>query len=188
MPSIVTLLSDFGTADSYVAEMKARILERARDAVLVDITHQVPPGDIMAAQYLLSRAWSRFPAGTIHLAVVDPGVGTHRWPLAGEASGHCFVGPDNGIFSFAAEGTWVTLVPDPKASASFHGRDVFAPAAGALAAGSDLHSLGRELTDIRRVPLPTPHSLGGEWLGEVIYVDRFGTLITNLPGQGVDPE
>jgi S-adenosyl-L-methionine hydrolase (adenosine-forming) len=189
--AIVTLLTDFGTRDGYVAEMKARVLERAREATLVDITHQVPPGDVMAAQYLLSRAWHRFPAGTVHLAVVDPGVGTDRRALAGESSGHFFVGPDNGLFSFTGEGRWVDLLeprgnapglahPGGAVSATFHGRDVFAPAAGALAAGEKLSSLGREVNEPRRAPLPAPRVVGGEWVGEVIYVDRFGTLVTNL--------
>jgi len=190
---VVTLLTDFGTADSCVAEMKARILERARDAALVDITHEVLPGDVRAAQYLLGRAWRRFPAGTIHLAVVDPGVGTDRRLLAGESSGHFFVGPDNGLFSFTPGGRWVAL-PEPRGiapgsahpgdaiSATFHGRDVFAPAAGALAVGAGLESLGRMVEDRRMVPLPTPHAVGGEVRGEVVYIDRFGTLVTNLTG------
>src|SRR5829696_5050171 len=97
--SLVTLLTDFGTSDSYVAEMKGVLLRACADALLVDITHAVPPGDVRAGAYLLGRAWHRFPSGTIHLAVVDPGVGTTRAALALRAGGHWFVGPDNGLFT-----------------------------------------------------------------------------------------
>ncbi|HXO84503.1 MAG TPA: SAM-dependent chlorinase/fluorinase, partial [Gemmatimonadales bacterium] len=126
---IITLLTDFGTVDSYVAELKAVLLSRAPSVTLVDITHQVAPGDIRAGQYLLGRTWAHFPAGTVHLAIVDPGVGTARRALAAEHGGHRFVAPDNGLLSFLPQdGHFVSLPVPTTAAATFHGRDVFAPA------------------------------------------------------------
>ncbi|MGH7645821.1 MAG: SAM hydrolase/SAM-dependent halogenase family protein [Gemmatimonadales bacterium] len=186
MPPIVTLLTDFGLADSYVAEVKAVLLWRAPDVTLVDITHQVPPGDLRAAQYLLSRAWHRFPRDTVHLAVVDPGVGSDRRALAAQAAGHGFVAPDNGLLSFLpADARFVALTVPPAASPTFHGRDVFAPAAARLARGAPLADLGAPVTDPYRSPLPAPRAEENGWLGEVIYVDSFGTLVTNLPGSAI---
>ena len=147
---IVTLLTDFGTADSYVAEMKAVLLSRALGVTLVDISHQVAPGDIRAGQYLLGRAWKHFPAGTVHLAIVDPGVGTARRAIAAEHEGHRFVAPDNGLLSFLPQdGRFVSLPVSTTAAATFHGRDVFAPAAARLATGGGT-SLG-ELGESSRV-------------------------------------
>src|SRR2546430_15147799 len=99
MPPIITLLTDFGTADSYVAEVKAVIISSALGAALIDVTHEIPPGNIRAAQFILSRTWHRFPRGAVHCVVVDPGVGTERRALAAEAAGHYFVAPDNGVLS-----------------------------------------------------------------------------------------
>jgi len=184
---IITLLTDFGLSDSYVAEVKGVLLSRAPDAMLVDITHQVAPGDVRAGQYLLARAWRRFPAGTVHLAVVDPGVGTTRRALAAAAGGHWFVAPDNGLLSFLENPRFVSLAIPADAAPTFHGRDVFAPAAAALASGKRLEDLGLPITDPTHAPLPTPHHDGTALLGEVLYVDRFGTLISNIPGPDVEP-
>jgi S-adenosylmethionine hydrolase len=187
MTSLITILTDFGLADSYVAEVKGVLLRRAPGATLVDISHQVPPGDVRAGQYLLSRAWRQFPKGTVHLAIVDPGVGTSRRALAASAGEHLFVAPDNGLLSFLQKPQFVSL-PTPKdAAPTFHGRDVFAPAAAALASGARLESLGSHVTDITHAPLPTPHHDGTALMGEVVYVDRFGTLISNIPGPDVEP-
>jgi S-adenosyl-L-methionine hydrolase (adenosine-forming) len=183
---IITLLTDFGTVDSYVAEVKAVLLSRAPDVTIVDISHQVSPGDIRAGQYLLGRAWQHFPAGTIHLAIVDPGVGTERRAIAAESGGHRFVAPDNGLLSFLQPDARVVSLPIPsRAAATFHGRDVFAPAAAALATGSSLESLGLLITDPHRSPLPAPRIDGLTIVGEVIYVDRFGTLVSNILGNAV---
>ncbi len=183
---IITLLTDFGLADSYVAEVKAAVLAVAPDVTLIDITHQVAPGDLRAAQHLLARTWHRFPPGTVHLAVVDPGVGTERRAVAAGAKDHCFVAPDNGLLSFLpADARFVALAIPPAASPTFHGRDVFAPAAARLALGVALADLGAPVTDPYRSPLPTPREAGGGWFGEVIYVDHFGTLVTNLPASAV---
>ena len=182
--SLITLLTDFGTADSYVAEMKGVLLSAAPGAGLVDVTHSVPPGDVRAGAYLLGRVWHRFPAGTVHLAVVDPGVGTERAALALRGHGHYFVGPDNGLFTFVLRDAEVQIVslPTPDgASATFHGRDLFAPAAAALAGGATLARLGEPFAAMpTRLVYAEPHYQGKLVVGQVVYVDRFGTLVTNL--------
>ncbi|HEU5303629.1 MAG TPA: SAM-dependent chlorinase/fluorinase [Gemmatimonadales bacterium] len=182
--AIVTLLTDFGNTDHYVAEMKGVVLSRASGAVLVDITHAIQPGDVRSGAYVLGRTWSRFPAGTIHLAVIDPGVGSARAALALGAHGHFFVGPDNGVFTSVlrdAEVEAVVLPTPESASPTFHGRDVFAPAAAVLAGGAPLHTLGEPFRGIpARLAFTAPHHEGKTVVGEVIYIDRFGSLITNL--------
>jgi len=188
MATLITLLTDFGTADSYVAEVKGVLLSQVHGAALVDITHQVPPGDVRAAQYILARVWQRFPQGTVHLAVVDPGVGTDRRVLAASLAGHFFVAPDNGLLSFLPSDAHFVALPIPRdAAPAFQGRDVFAPAAGQLALGASLSHVGHPITDPYRSPLPVPRQDGTVVIGEVIYVDRFGTLVSNIPGQAVEP-
>ncbi|MGH7671322.1 MAG: SAM hydrolase/SAM-dependent halogenase family protein, partial [Gemmatimonadales bacterium] len=168
--------------------MKAVLLSHAPGATLVDVTHQVPPGDLRAGQYLLARAWHGFPAGTAHVAVVDPGVGTARRVLAAEAAGHWFVAPDNGLLSFLPSGARFVSLPIPAdAAPTFHGRDVFAPAAAALASGTPLERVGSPITDPYLSPLPSTHHDGVAVVGEVLYVDRFGTLVSNIPGADVEP-
>jgi S-adenosylmethionine hydrolase len=187
--SLVTLLTDFGTSDSYVAEVKGALLSAAPDIALVDVTHAVPPGDVRAGAYLLGRAWHRFPGGTIHLAVVDPGVGTERAALAVAARGHYFVGPDNGLLTLVLRDTEVQIVvlaTPVEASPTFHGRDVFAPAAAALATGAALAQLGEPFSRIpTRLAYREPHHEGKSVVGQVVYVDRFGTLVTNLTPEHV---
>ncbi|HXW96294.1 MAG TPA: SAM-dependent chlorinase/fluorinase [Gemmatimonadales bacterium] len=181
---IITLLTDYGISDAYVGELKAVLLTGAPGATLVDITHQISPGDIAAGAYVLGRAAPRFPAGTIHLAVVDPGVGTSRAALALSSGGHIFVGPDNGLFSAVIRGAEVeavTLATPSFASPTFHGRDLFAPAAARLAQGEALAALGERYAGMpRRVSGAVPHYEGKVVVGEVIYVDRYGNLVTNL--------
>jgi S-adenosylmethionine hydrolase len=179
--SVITLLTDFGTADSYVAEVKGVLLTAAPDATVVDVTHDVPPGDVTAAQYVLGRVWRRFPRGTVHLAVVDPRVGTWRRALALAAGGHFFVGPDNGIFTALLDGAEVVALPvPPDAAPTFHGRDVFAPAAAALAGGAPLAVLGTPYAAALRRELPVPERKGDDVAGIVLLADRFGNLITNI--------
>ncbi|MGH7497847.1 MAG: SAM hydrolase/SAM-dependent halogenase family protein [Gemmatimonadales bacterium] len=189
--ALVTLLTDFGTADSYVAEVKGVILTLAPGVTLVDITHAVSPGDVRSCAYLLARSWHRFPAGTIHLVVVDPGVGTDRRAVALRAQGHAFVGPDNGIFTPVlrdAEVEIVTLPTPGDASPTFHGRDLFGPAAAALANGIPLASLGEPLVGLpSRLAYTEPRYEGKSIVGEILYVDRFGTLVTNLSREMVPP-
>src|SRR6266516_1030508 len=134
--TIVTLLTDFGTADSYVAEMKGVLSTYAPKATLVDITHEVSPGDVRAAQYILSRTWMFFPEGTIYVAVVDAALGTDRRVLGATRFGRCFVAPDAGLLSFLSRtANFVSIPAVPAAAPTFDGRDVFAPAAGVLAPG-----------------------------------------------------
>ena len=141
MPRIITLLTDFGTADGYVGEMKGVLLTGAPEATLVDISHEIPAQDVESARLTLARVWRRFPPGTVHLVVVDPGVGTERGALAVASDDRFLVGPDNGVLSPAlliAGTRVVALETPPNASATFHGRDVFAPAAARLASGDRL--------------------------------------------------
>jgi len=188
MAPLITLLTDFGTADSYVGEVKAVLLSRVRDAQIVDVTNHVPPGDVRAGQFILSRVWQRFPRGTVHMVVVDPGVGTDRRGLAAESAGHFFVAPDNGLLSPLPMNTQFVLLPVPEGAApTFHARDVFAPAAAQLAQGAALARMGPPVTDPCRTPLPAPHHDGAAVVGEVLYVDRFGTLVSNIPGDTVEP-
>lgn len=179
--AIITLLTDFGSSDSYVAEVKAALLSYAPGATLVDVSHSVPLGDVRGGQYLLARTWGRFPVGTVHLAVVDPGVGTPRRALAAQASGHRFVGPDNGLLSILPDDSRYVSIPVLRdASPTFHARDVFAPAAARLAAGARLEELGPEVADRMSLPLPVARAEGGMLIGEVLHVDRFGSLISNV--------
>jgi len=186
MRPIITLLTDFGTADGYVGEMKGVLLARVPDATIVDVTHEIPPQDVDAARLTLARVWRRFPAGTVHVVVVDPGVGTDRAALAIGSDERLLVGPDNGVLSPAlliAGAQVVALEVPATASASFHGRDVFAPAAAALALGAALPSLGAPMAQPRIRRTPEPQRTGdGALLGEVIGIDRFGNAITNIVG------
>jgi S-adenosyl-L-methionine hydrolase (adenosine-forming) len=183
---VITLLTDFGTADGYVGEMKGVLLDLVPDVELVDITHDVAAQDVEGGRLALARYWQRFPIGAVHVAVVDPGVGGQRDALAASAAGRHVVGPDNGLLSPAL------LMPDARAvvlpipagaSATFHGRDVFAPAAARLALGAPLESLGDPAPSpvIRRTPEPR-RGADGALHGIVLTVDRFGNAITNLVG------
>ncbi len=187
--TIITLLTDYGTSDSYVAEVKGVLLSQAPGVTLVDITHEIGPGDVASAGYILARAWTAFPPGTVHLAVVDPGVGTARAALALRTRGQTFVGPDNGLFGGVIRGAEVEAVQlptPPGASATFHGRDIFAPAAAHLARGEALDRLGPRYTAIpRRLSGAAPHYEGKMVIGEVIHVDRYGNLVTNLTSEYV---
>src|SRR3989442_1209866 len=181
MPPIITLLTDFGTPDNYVGEVKGVLLSQVHGAALLDITHQVPPGDVRAAQYVLSRVWYRFPQGSVHLAVVDPGVGTDRRALAASTAGHFFVAPDNGLLSFLPPDAHFVALPIPEAAApTFHARDVFAPVAGQLALGAPLSHVGHPVTDAHPSPIPAPNHDGTALIGEVIFLDPFGTLVSNI--------
>ncbi|MEP6474721.1 MAG: SAM-dependent chlorinase/fluorinase [Gemmatimonadota bacterium] len=181
---VITFLTDFGISDSYVGEVKGVLASLAPGVQVLDLTHHVAPGDVRAGHYLLSQIWPTFPAGTVHLAVVDPGVGTPRLAVALKAAGHFFVGPDNGLLTSAAqvesvEG--VVLAAPAEASATFHGRDLFSPAAAALARGAELGALGAQLTTPLTLLAPAAfHYEGKSVVGEVIHVDRFGNLVTNL--------
>lgn len=185
---IVTLLTDFGSGSAYPAEMKGVLLGLCH-ATIVDITHDVPRHDIARGAYLLAAVARACPAGTVHLAVVDPGVGTARQPLAIAAGGQFFVGPDNGLLMPAAR----TLgVPRAYAietaafarrpmSSTFHGRDLFAPAAAALAAGLPIEHIGHHAAPPVDLPAAALERTAGRVRGQVIYRDPFGNLVTNIP-------
>jgi S-adenosyl-L-methionine hydrolase (adenosine-forming) len=184
MPRLITLLTDFGTADGYVGEMKGVLASLAPLSPIVDIAHDVAPHDIDGARLALARYWRRFPEGTVHLVVIDPGVGGTRGALAASSEGRFLVGPDNGVLSPAllhAGARCVSLAIPSGAAPTFHGRDVFAPAAAQLAQGTSLESLGdvAEGPVIRRTPEATRRG-DGAVQGEVISVDRFGNAVTNL--------
>ena len=190
MRPLVTLLTDFGTADGYVAEMKGVLMTAVPDATVVDIAHDVSPQDTEGARLTVARYWRRFPAGTVHVVVVDPGVGTDRAALAIASDGRFLVGPDSGVLSPAllVQEARTVRMPVPRGAApTFHGRDVFAPAAARLAIGSELESLGQTFPDPVILRTPEPHRAGdGAIVGEVIHIDRFGNAVTNLlaPGGG----
>ena len=184
MTPLVTLLTDFGTADGYVGEMKGVLLSIADAARVTDIAHDLPAHDVEAARLALARYWMRFPAGTVHLVVVDPGVGSPRAALAVECEGRFLVGPDSGVLSPALlhpDVRCVALPVPPGASPTFHGRDVFAPAAAQLAMGVPLDALGAPYGEplVRRTPEATRRA-DGAVSGMVLTIDRFGNLITNL--------
>lgn len=189
--SIVTLTTDFGTRDGYVGEMKGVVLQRAPSARLVDVTHDLPAGDVWSGAWALSRIWARFPPGSVHLAVVDPGVGTDRRAAAARIAGRWLVGPDNGLLTLASGEVEAARELDPDRvglepfSDTFHGRDLFAPAAGHLAADGEPDALGPALDpgSLVRLPVPAPRRDGGRVRGQVVHVDRFGNLVTNVPSE-----
>jgi hypothetical protein len=187
-PPIVTLLTDFGRQDPFVGIMKGVILTQCRRAQLVDLCHEIPPFDLLGASLQLRAAVESFPAGTIHLAVVDPGVGGSRRPLVACIDEQRFVAPDNGLLSHVLQGAprWrahaVTEPPwsrHPR-STTFHGRDLFAPAAGLLAAGEPLEAFGPEITDPVRLSLPRPTTDAHGVAGVIVWVDRFGNCLTSI--------
>jgi S-adenosylmethionine hydrolase len=185
MPRIVTLTTDFGSGSEYVAEMKGRLLHAQQPFTLVDIAHDIPAHDIRAAAWLVGQACFAFPAGTLHLVVVDPGVGTARrlvWARIGDQE---FIAPDNGVLSWAIRraglGAAREIAVPPDAAATFHGRDVIAPAAVRLIDGAEPHSLGSAAANLERLAWPEPHETPHGIEGEVIHVDAFGNLVTNLP-------
>jgi S-adenosylmethionine hydrolase len=190
---ILTLLTDFGTADYYVAAVKGTLLRLAPGTTLVDVSHEVPPGDVETASFLLAAAASSFPDGTVHLAVVDPGVGSGRRMLAVRTASAFFLAPDNGLLTPFLDGAAVVRAVEradlflPSPGQTFHGRDRFAPAAAFLLRAPFLsrdqrfEALGPELGDPVRLPAPPPQRSPGQITGRVIHVDRYGNLITDIP-------
>jgi len=188
--SIVTLLSDFGLKDPYVAEMKAAIISICPEARIVDVSHEVEKFNVRMGAFVLASAASYFPEGTIHVAVVDPGVGTKRRPILVEAERGFYVGPDNGLLMLAAEREGIRHVyvlsnPRfmlPRVSKTFHGRDVFAPAAAHLARGCEPSDFGPEIKDYVVPKFAKPRLTKDKLVGEVLHVDDFGNVITNVSG------
>lgn len=184
---VISLLTDFGSGDVYVGVVKAVILSRFPEARIVDLSHELPPQDVRLAGFWLAHAYRWFPHGTVHVAVVDPGVGSERAVVAAEANGHLFLAPDNGLLqaTLAAARTFevrrIAAQTGAGISATFHGRDVFAPQAAALAAGEvRFDELGPTHTPIEGEPIPRPEPEGTSWVGQVLFVDRFGNAITNI--------
>ena len=189
--ALATLLTDFGTRDYYVAAVKGVLLCRCPEARLVDISHDVEPGDIGQGTFLLTAAAPSFPAGTVHLAVVDPGVGSRRRMLAVRAREQLFVAPDNGLLSpWLGEGAVHSIErPDLYRSAPgspFHGRDRFAPAAAFLLGGGDIRELGPAIGDGVRSPQPPVKRQPRRLSGSVVHIDRFGNLVTDLPASWLE--
>lgn len=190
---IVCLLSDFGLKDHYVGVMKARILRECPQATMVDLTHQVLPQSIAEGSYYLQQSVTQFPKGTVFLAVVDPGVGSSRKAIAATAGGFFFVAPDNGLLSEVLSQLGglekaVELELPADASNTFHGRDVFAPAAGKLAAGAALTSLGRTLSDLVASTGRTTIFREGQLEVTILTIDHFGNVIFDFPARrGWDP-
>lgn len=191
---VVTLLTDFGTAGGFVAAMKGVLLGIAPDARLVDVAHDIAPGDVEAGAWVLSQYWNLFPPGTVHLAVIDPGVGGARKAIALAADDRFVVAPDNGLVTHVvrAAASWhcVELAEPrytrPVPSATFHGRDIFAPVAAHLARGVGLKRLGPTLKEVRLLEVQMPQKTQGEIRGRIAHVDRFGNLITDIPADWLD--
>jgi len=182
---LIALLTDFGTSDPYVGVMKGVMATRCPAARFIDISHDVNPQGVQQAAYLLRSAYRYFPTHTIFLVVVDPGVGTARSPLAVKTDHGLFVGPDNGVFSGVLDevDTWqaVVLWPPERLSATFHGRDLFAPVAADLACGEALNRVGTPTTDIvRTAPLRIDQVSADTLEGDVIHVDHFGNVVTSI--------
>lgn len=189
----IVLLTDFDEEDWFVGTMKGVIQKITPGTNCIDLTHQISPGDIPGASFVLSVSFEYFPQDTVFCAVVDPGVGTERFALAAKIGEFYFVAPDNGIltdviekskadgrrtdFRYISNSTY-TL---PNASSTFHGRDIFAPVSAHLAGGVSLESFGPECKEPRRINREAPKKADGFWQGEVLYIDRFGNLITNIP-------
>lgn len=194
--SPITLLSDFGTSDYFVAAVKGVILSANPAARIIDITHDIPPQDIEAAAFTLLAVYPSFPAGTIHVAVVDPGVGSSRREILVQARQQFFVGPDNGIFSYICEHSEPRIfhLTNTKyfrhpISPTFNGRDVFAPVAAALSTGVKPQELGSEIHDyVRLRSLQAETKQSGEIHGRIIHVDRFGNCVTNITKNELTPE
>lgn len=185
---IITLLSDFGLKDPYVAEMKAVILSICPEATIVDISHEISKFDVRMGAFVLASAAPYFPSGTIHVAVVDPGVGTKRRPIIVETNRSFYVGPDNGLLMLSAKKEEIHHVYNitnrqymlPKVSRTFHGRDIFSCAAAHLAKGVSPPKFGPEVHDYATPRFAKPHLKGDELLGEVLHVDDFGNVVTNI--------
>ncbi len=192
---IITLTTDFGSSDGYVAAMKGVMLGLAPDVRLVDISNDIAPQDVMGGAFVLRNVWWHFPIGTIHLAVVDPGVGTTRRAIAMRYRGHTFVGPDNGLFSLVLSGDepehvvlldksrfWGTPTPSP----TFHGRDIFGPVAARMSAGLSMTAAGTPVDSVMRMHWALPISDDEGTQGWVVHVDRFGNCVTNISAQELE--
>ena len=187
--AIITLITDYGWSDYYVGAMKGAILRIFPDVQLVDVTHEIAPYNIADAAFVLWRTVDSFPQGTVHLVVVDPGVGTPRAVVAGKCREQFVIGPDNGVFTLLKRGMGVECAFrvenssyfGPRRSATFHGRDIMSPVAAHVAKGLKLKELGKRVASIEELPIEPRAQVAGRTIrGQVLYVDRFGTLVTNI--------
>jgi S-adenosylmethionine hydrolase len=194
MRPVVALLSDFGTRDHYAGTMKAVVLSVCPDVTLIDIGHDLEPHDVLGGALELAACYRFFPLGTVFLVVVDPGVGSSRRGLAADTGEYRFVAPDNGVLTGVFQATPPKRVVEltqrkfarATVSRTFEGRDRFAPAAGWLAKGTAVNSFGRAITDYRLLEIPTPAVSDHQIIGEVLRIDRFGNLISNIDRQTFD--
>jgi S-adenosyl-L-methionine hydrolase (adenosine-forming) len=181
---IITLTTDFGLSDPFVGIMKGVILGIAPNARLVDISHDIGSYDIVEAAFLIQTAYRYFPEGTVHVVVVDPGVGSARRPIAAVSYGQVFVAPDNGVLSTVFESEVYHIENRSfflnSVSRTFHGRDIFAPVAANLARGAPIESVGPRILDFVKIPMPRPKPKGHKLIGTVLRIDKFGNIITNL--------
>jgi S-adenosylmethionine hydrolase len=185
---VLTLTTDFGASDHYVGVMKGVILGICPQARIVDICHQVTPFDISEGAYAIAQSYPYFPPKTVHVVVIDPGVGTKRRPILVEAAGQYFIGPDNGVLSmvYAREKHRVRLIENDRyfrkpVSATFHGRDIFAPVAAHLAAGVAPWRIGKPIQDYLQPDFAKPRRSGDRaWIGRILKIDRFGNIVTNF--------
>lgn len=185
---IITLITDFGHSDAYTAMMKGVILSINKNALLVDITNSINTGSIFQAARILKDTYRYFPEGTVHLAVVDPGVGGKRKPMAFEADNHFFVGPDNGLFwpilETAENAAAIKLTEEKyffkKITRTFHGREIFAPVTAHISLGVEINQLGEPIPDPVKLSMSLPYISDNTLFGEVIHIDNFGNIITNI--------
>lgn len=190
-PKIITLLTDFGTSDHYVAAIKGVILTTAPQAKIVDITHEVGSHNVLTGAYILANSVTWFPPGSVHLAVVDPGVGSDRRIIAGQWAGQLIVAPDNGLVSLVQQRTSADEVYEVtnrqfflrEISDTFHGRDIMAPVVAHLANGTPLSALGPAIGQPLTIHVPEPEVRDGGLVGQVIHVDHFGNLVTNITAE-----
>lgn len=194
-PRVITFLTDFGTRDAFVGIMKGVVLGMYPTASLVDLSHEVPPQDVLSGALLLRSAVSYFPPGTIHVVVIDPGVGSNRRALVVETRQAYFVGPDNGVLSLAAPEPDIVRIIHltneryflPQRSQTFHGRDVFAPVAAHLACGVAPEQMGAEVPTMEHLSLPPVHQQAHSLTGCIIHIDHFGNAITNIAEADLRP-
>ncbi len=188
LPPLITLSTDFGRRDPYVAAIKGVLLSACPDAQLIDLTHEIAPQDVFEGALFLAAALPHFPAGAVHVAVVDPGVGGDRRAIAVSAGGQRIVCPDNGMLTLFTREHPIDearLISNPAfmrdyVSATFHGRDVFAPAAARLACGAPLEAVGPKLDSLVELDIPTPRKTADRVIGEVMHIDGYGNAISNV--------
>ncbi len=193
---IITLTTDFGIRDAFVGVLKGVILSINPDARIVDITHGIPQGDLDAASFALDQAYAFFPPGTIHVVIVDPGVGTQRRILLAQADGHFFIAPDNSVlkllFNQQPDAHVISITNNdyflPQASQTFHGRDIFAPVAAHLSCGVNAEAFGVTISDYLRGEIALPQKFDKRIRGQIVYIDHFGNCISNISKNDFDED